>query len=352
MIKFIPFELWGCLMKSLTFLICILLSTVLFAQNNEIPIYDLKVGTERYYHSCWGLAEICIPEGTFLSVLEKVESEELINAKLYSVISRLTIINNNFENVINDTLYQRMKSDSLVQLVNGTDSLLFVFRFKQNDTLLPDFVPQYSNQGDHYYPPKTVSCDTTIIFPDNQFYRVVFADDTTRHSSYLPSNKVFTDSILVKQNNWLLPSDFSSNYYFNKPFYYIQGIGVTKNIFNHLYLPLIGFKSANGTLYGSELQFDNVSDFDDKIKSFNLSQNYPNPFNPKTKIEFELKKSGFVKLEIFNTLGQKLETLINEVKSKGIHFVYFDGTKYSSGIYFYTLTSDNFSETKQMILNK
>lgn len=342
-------------MKSLFLSITMLLSSILSAQKNDPPIYDLKVGTERYYHTCWGLAEACIGEGKFLSVLEKVKSEELINSKLYSVISRLTFVIDTFDDmqyVINDTLYQRMNSDSLVQLVRGTDSLLFVFRFKQNDILLPNFIPQYSNQGDYYFPPENVTCDTTILFPDNQFYRVIFADDTTSSSKYLPTNKEFADSLLIKQQNWYLPSGHLNTYYIHKPFYFVQGIGVVKNRFNHLYLPLIGFKSANGTLYGSELQFDNVSDIENRIKSFSLSQNYPNPFNPETKIEFELKNSGHVKLEIYNVLGQKTETLVNEIKSKGNYFLYFNGTTYSSGTYFYILTTNGFSETKQMILNK
>lgn len=83
---------------------------------------------------------------------------------------------------------------------------------------------------------------------------------------------------------------------------------------------------------------------------YTLSQNYPNPFNPETKIEFYVEKEEFVTLKIFNILGKEIKTVVNEIMPGGIHDVTVECSDLSSGVYFYVLTSGNFSATKKMIL--
>jgi hypothetical protein len=83
-----------------------------------------------------------------------------------------------------------------------------------------------------------------------------------------------------------------------------------------------------------------------------LRQNYPNPFNPSTKIKFTLPKQEIVTLEIFNTLGQKIETLLNKKIPAGYHEVEFNAQKLSSGIYFYRIEAGEFQDVKKMILIK
>ncbi len=85
---------------------------------------------------------------------------------------------------------------------------------------------------------------------------------------------------------------------------------------------------------------------------FTLNQNYPNPFNPSTKINFSIPVKGFVSLKIYDALGQEIATLLNQDLSVGEYSYEFEGSKLSSGIYFYTLTGDNFVETKKMMLLK
>ncbi len=96
-------------------------------------------------------------------------------------------------------------------------------------------------------------------------------------------------------------------------------------------------------------------------KDFSLSQNYPNPFNPKTRIRFDNPPSplsergdrgGFVRLEIYDILGREIAILINEKLNAGTYEVDFDGSEYPTGIYFYTLTSGQFTETRKMVLAK
>jgi len=87
-------------------------------------------------------------------------------------------------------------------------------------------------------------------------------------------------------------------------------------------------------------------------ESFNLYQNYPNPFNPSTTVAFDIRQAAFVSLKIFNLLGQEVGALVNELKQPGSYKVTFDGRTLTSGIYFYRLSTDNFVETRKMVLLK
>jgi len=85
---------------------------------------------------------------------------------------------------------------------------------------------------------------------------------------------------------------------------------------------------------------------------FNLNQNYPNPFNPSTTISFSLPEVSFVSLKVFNTLGEEIEMLVSEELSSGSYKFDWNANNLPSGIYFYKLQSENFVETKKMILLK
>jgi hypothetical protein len=90
---------------------------------------------------------------------------------------------------------------------------------------------------------------------------------------------------------------------------------------------------------------------------FELSQNYPNPFNPGTKIEYALKKTGHVTLHIYNILGEKVKTLLDQDQHAGLYRIDWDGENdngkpVSSGIYLYKLEVNGFSEAKRMLLLK
>jgi hypothetical protein len=87
-------------------------------------------------------------------------------------------------------------------------------------------------------------------------------------------------------------------------------------------------------------------------QTYSLEQNFPNPFNPSTKIRFSIPEQGLVTLKVFNLLGEEVATLINTEMTTGTYEADFRGTEISSGIYFYTLTADNFISTKKMILLK
>jgi hypothetical protein len=92
-------------------------------------------------------------------------------------------------------------------------------------------------------------------------------------------------------------------------------------------------------------------------ESFSINQNVPNPFNPNTSIDFAVPKTAHVTVEVYNALGQKVVTLVDETLKAGFKRVEWDGTdsggnSVASGVYFYRMTSDSFSETKKMMLLK
>ncbi len=97
---------------------------------------------------------------------------------------------------------------------------------------------------------------------------------------------------------------------------------------------------------------DNVQEIPGNPQTYSLEQNFPNPFNPSTTIRFSVPEQGLVTLKVFNLLGEEVATLINSELTNGNYEVDFKATNFSSGIYFYTLTADNFISTKKMILLK
>ena len=95
-----------------------------------------------------------------------------------------------------------------------------------------------------------------------------------------------------------------------------------------------------------------IEDEPNTILQFDLAQNYPNPFNPSTTIRYQLARQSAVTLIVYNTLGQKVATLVNEFKPAGSHSINFDASEFSSGIYFYRIEAGDFTSVKKMILMK
>ncbi|NNG27096.1 MAG: T9SS type A sorting domain-containing protein, partial [Ignavibacteriaceae bacterium] len=96
----------------------------------------------------------------------------------------------------------------------------------------------------------------------------------------------------------------------------------------------------------------NVNSLDNFPSDFNLFQNYPNPFNPTTTIKFSIPVEGFVSLNVFNALGEEVSTLVSESLNTGTYKYDWNAGNLPSGIYYYSLTADNFKATKKLILLK
>ena len=105
----------------------------------------------------------------------------------------------------------------------------------------------------------------------------------------------------------------------------------------------------DGKVYGT---VTSVNDKQKSITEFSLKQNYPNPFNPITTIRYQIPRTGYVSLKVYDLLGKEVSALVNEVKPAGEYNITFNGSNLGSGVYFYQLKSGSFVETKKLILMK
>jgi hypothetical protein len=139
---------------------------------------------------------------------------------------------------------------------------------------------------------------------------------------------------------------------------FVEGNGTTNAPKSYSFID----KSANGKTSYRLKQIDRDGKFEysqtvevtaaSTPKEFALEQNYPNPFNPTTAISYQLSAFSFTTLKIYDAIGREVATLVNEVKEAGSYSAQFDGTKLSSGLYFYKLTTNQFSSIRKMLLLK
>ena len=99
-------------------------------------------------------------------------------------------------------------------------------------------------------------------------------------------------------------------------------------------------------------KYSDVLEIEVVLTEFELKQNYPNPFNPETRIDYTLPEKQLVSLRIYNSLGESVRELVNEVKEAGSYSVTFNASKLSSGIYIYRIQTENFTVNKKMTFLK
>jgi hypothetical protein len=139
---------------------------------------------------------------------------------------------------------------------------------------------------------------------------------------------------------------------------FVEGNGTTTRIRNYTFtdenvLPgLYLYRLKQIDFDGSSTYLDNIEVEVFAPLVFSLEQNYPNPFNPSTTISYSIPVNGFITLKVYDVLGNEVAILVSEEKSAGNYKVLLDANNLSSGLYFYTLQSGNFSKTKKMILLK
>jgi hypothetical protein len=140
---------------------------------------------------------------------------------------------------------------------------------------------------------------------------------------------------------------------------FIEGHGTTLAAHSYTYLDKsVGFGQYYYQL--KQIDLDGKSETFPEMKvvvgvapgQFVLAQNYPNPFNPSTTIEFALPKETHVSLEVYNVIGQRVATLVDETKPMGIYVVPFNASVLASATYFYRLTTKEVSFIKKMMILK
>jgi hypothetical protein len=157
----------------------------------------------------------------------------------------------------------------------------------------------------------------------------------------IDSSFVYSDSTFGKYYRLIYAGTYDLT--FSAPGYYTKIVtGVTAvngsaTIQDVLLNPITTGISKNGTGIPSE---------------YKLYQNYPNPFNPATTINYDLPAAGIVRLVVYDILGKEIAVLVNEKQTAGKYEVTWDASNYPSGVYFYKLTTDDYSGTKKLILLK
>lgn len=141
------------------------------------------------------------------------------------------------------------------------------------------------------------------------------------------------------------------------PIGFINGNGTTANKNDYNFIdqnPLAGINKYRL----KQVDFDGSFEYSHEVEveivpqKYILNQNYPNPFNPETKINFSISKEEFVKVRVFNSLGEEVEVLFSGQLNAGSHTLSFNGENYASGLYILKLTAGNFSQTIKMNLIK
>ncbi|MFC2103058.1 T9SS type A sorting domain-containing protein [Bacteroidota bacterium] len=139
---------------------------------------------------------------------------------------------------------------------------------------------------------------------------------------------------------------------------FVPGFGTTTETKSYSYTDS-KIISGSYTYRLKQIDFDGTYDYSEVVIvevttpiEYALEQNYPNPFNPATIISYSIPQDGLVTLEVFNLLGEKVASLVNEVKEAGKYEVNFDASNLASGIYVYNLKANSFNAVKKMLLMK
>jgi hypothetical protein len=213
-------------------------------------------------------------------------------------------------------------------------------------------IPDSLSDGNNITTEVMIWTDTNIMMPAGiiistvsidgityNLYRDVFTDwtyfaflsETVQHQGTLNVDKFI--NYMVDQS-LLDPAEYFASFELGNEV--IQGSGIT-NVHN--------YEIMVNSVVGNITDHNNPSEF-------KLYQNYPNPFNPNTTIKYSIKTTSIVRIIIYNSLGEEVTALVNKVKGAGNHEVNFDGNTFTSGVYYYKLMTDDFSEVKTMILLK
>ena len=188
-------------------------------------------------------------------------------------------------------------------------------------------------------------------------YTICNSDSLTSGGQYVIGGYVTDDGDSVNVKQGAIPGGFSFSYYKRNsnqssgvvaPVCAIYKTGSTK----YAVFGYPGFGPTNAYYNGEQL-FTGVEPIGSNTPDkFSLSQNYPNPFNPVTNINFALPKAGNVRLVVFDMTGREVAVLVNGIYASGTYKVDYDASSLASGVYFYRLVTESFTDVKKMMLIK
>lgn len=207
-----------------------------------------------------------------------------------------------------------------------------------------------------YFPDYALKVNPTSVSIDNSNF--------TTFRTVVPSVKLYTDvttftgTVTPAPASGALTVSFpNGNTLSNYPDSLLVKVSAAPGTSAGVYTVTIKAAGSNGTpVHTRSLSLNvglvGISGIEEIPDNYELSQNFPNPFNPATKIDYNIKSQTNVKLTVFDAMGRMVSTMNKGIQQPGSYFVYFDGTALSSGVYYYRLDTDFFSDTKKMLLIK
>ena len=139
---------------------------------------------------------------------------------------------------------------------------------------------------------------------------------------------------------------------------YVGGFGTTTEPKAYSYIDT-KLETGNYTYRIKQIDFDGTYTYSEEVNvavelplEYSLEQNYPNPFNPSTTIKYSIPEDGYVKLAVYNMLGEEVAAIVNTTQKAGRYEVNFNGSKLSSGVYVYRIEAANFTSSKKLMLMK
>ncbi len=277
----------------------------LIAQIDTTNWYPLNIGNKWEYS--YGLEEV------YYYSVEVIGDTIMPNGKTYQILDD-----------DGDIKYQRNEGNKFVYVYNSSDS---------TESVLYDFISKDSTFWNVPY--------------ENLFWGIQVTKREYNYYFDKYTNFKYFDWVKIDSSNNGIDTIWNAmiDVY---PTRIAQGIGVTNYDYSNY--------PGSGGLVGAVINGDtlgtltSIKDTRLKPNSYNIYQNYPNPFNPSTTIRYSLPKNDFVNLVIYNTLGQKVSTLVNEYQTSGKYSVQFNASNLPSGVYFYKIESGNFIKVNKMLL--
>ncbi len=289
----------------------------------------------------------------------------------------------NFTKIFNysDTLF----ASSDIGLFKSLDFGEHWFRISQDTTYIDDFVALSNNiflavewndayksidGGIHwnklniksphpYYKKISYSADSILYIGTNGEGVYKSTDFGETWEINIPSVYISVDALTFNSSNQLIVGGEISGCYLstNEGRDWIErNAGLPSTFINTIYLDNNDFVFvglSNDGIYKSTSPVTSIPlEMSNYPLLYSLYQNYPNPFNPTTIIKYSLKDNGKVSVKIFNSLGEEVRTLVNEIKSVGNYDVEFNVSNLPSGVYIYRMQSGSFVTSKKMILLK
>jgi hypothetical protein len=315
------------------------------SDKNALESWDLKI------------ADNAVVSDSNINFNRRLTNAHIKDDYLYILggIKDTTEVSDSFYSIVHYNLKEKKVdyADNLSSVSNTTDNMSFMTNDKiyllggEYDDLIKKHIITYSVSE------KSAQTRTEVLTKPRAGGAAIYLSDKNSAfvvGGYDQVNKALNtvDSIKINTDGTIEVLTFASLKYSRK--YPMLGY------YNNKLYVFGGFDEQNNVVAEVE-----VFDFTPQVTSVNeetvpsdflLYQNYPNPFNPTTNLKFSLPKEANVSLKIYNTLGEEVAFLINQVMSAGNHIIEFNGSKLSSGIYFYKIDAGGFIQTKKMLLIK